>query len=267
MGTTRCAGLLVETCGDVNGDDCTEFAAPLPCQGGSCSLGVCGPPEDCFDDCTMAGVSQCSGNGVQMCGEFDSDDCLDLGPVMECGEGSTCSSGLCTASCLDECVAGSVVCVGMAGERVCGEWDGDPCLDLGGPISCPMGQYCSTGVTGLMMCQTCTDDCDPTSYTAMCDTGTFTECIVDGDIDPCFEVATVSCDDCLTRPGTDMCWSCCEMCGDFMCTTNESSCTCPIDCGAVCGDGCCNGSESQTTCCMDCTCTPPTTCFGPSGCF
>ena len=71
----------------------------------------------------------------------------------------------------------------------------------------------------------------------------FTECVADGDIDPCYEVATIECTECLTRPGTDMCWGCCESCGDGMCTVNEDTCSCPVDCGAVCGDGATEANE------------------------
>jgi hypothetical protein len=46
-----------------------------------------------------------------------------------------------------------------------------------------------------------------------------------------------------------------DTCGDNSCTGNETSTSCPADCGgsnAVCGDGTCNGSENATTCPADC---------------
>ncbi|MBR57033.1 MAG: hypothetical protein CMH54_03135 [Myxococcales bacterium] len=45
---------------------------------------------------------------------------------------------------------------------------------------------------------------------------------------------------------------CGTVCGDGVCNGNESSQSCANDCGSVCGDGVCNGTESSTNCVGDC---------------
>jgi len=49
----------------------------------------------CPDDCLPAGSRQCSGNGYQVCGNTDEDECLEWGTVTACGTDETCSNGRC----------------------------------------------------------------------------------------------------------------------------------------------------------------------------
>lgn len=44
----------------------------------------------------------------------------------------------------------------------------------------------------------------------------------------------------------------CPWCGDGSCNGNETTASCPQDCGTLCGDGVCNGTESYATCPQDC---------------
>lgn len=41
-------------------------------------------------------------------------------------------------------------------------------------------------------------------------------------------------------------------CGDGVCNGDETTATCPMDCGSACGDGVCNGNENYTVCPQDC---------------
>jgi uncharacterized membrane protein YgcG len=41
-------------------------------------------------------------------------------------------------------------------------------------------------------------------------------------------------------------------CGDGTCSNNETTCSCPQDCGSRCGDGCCNSGENCSSCSSDC---------------
>ncbi|HEV8321723.1 MAG TPA: hypothetical protein VG389_08935 [Myxococcota bacterium] len=204
-GSTRCTGNLVETCGDLDGDDCVEFGDPSPCpMGQTCSNGQCGDPTACTDECA-AGSNVCSGDGVQTCGTSDTDPCLDLGAPMPCTPPETCSNGACAASCVDECAAGTAVCASSISQRLCGDWDSDPCLDLSPPGPCPAGQACIADVGCSAV--TCVDECDPQTFSWTCSpTGGYTACVTDGDADPCYEMAT---EPCTTCPGPPQCVECC----------------------------------------------------------
>jgi hypothetical protein len=52
------------------------------------------------------------------------------------------------------------------------------------------------------------------------------------------------------------------LCGDGLCSGQETQANCPEDCPATpppfCGDGLCNGNETQASCPADCT--PPPVC-------
>jgi hypothetical protein len=57
----------------------------------------------CANDCA-SGTKQCSGNGVQTCGNYDTDSCLEWSLPTPCSSGQICSSGSCSAaSCTGEC--------------------------------------------------------------------------------------------------------------------------------------------------------------------
>jgi uncharacterized repeat protein (TIGR01451 family) len=59
------------------------------CQGGACV-------ESCSDECS-SGQKQCSGtSGYKICGNYDSDSCLDWSSVTNCASNQTCSGGNCT---------------------------------------------------------------------------------------------------------------------------------------------------------------------------
>lgn len=58
-------------------------------------------------------------------------------------------------------------------------------------------------------------------------------------------------------------------CGDGACNGDETSETCPEDCGAApyCGDGTCNGDETPATCPEDCDSQPPYSIIAVSGMY
>jgi PKD repeat protein len=66
-------------------------------SGNYCSIEVVDPPQICSNECT-AGEKKCNGNGVQTCGDYDSDTCTEWGTVANCAANQTCASGFCTAS-------------------------------------------------------------------------------------------------------------------------------------------------------------------------
>ncbi|MBW1811453.1 MAG: hypothetical protein JRJ87_24910 [Deltaproteobacteria bacterium] len=64
----------------------------------SLSLTGCGSSgASCNDDCTTLGEQRCSANenGYEVCGNYDSDNCLEWGGLVECTGGDTCTNGTC----------------------------------------------------------------------------------------------------------------------------------------------------------------------------
>ncbi|MBI4052513.1 MAG: hypothetical protein HY394_00570 [Candidatus Diapherotrites archaeon] len=52
----------------------------------------------CSNDCSSAGLRQCSGSGYNVCGNFDEDDCLEWGSWTGCPDGRACANGNCEVS-------------------------------------------------------------------------------------------------------------------------------------------------------------------------
>ncbi len=143
-GQTRCSGAeVVERC--VAGTDgCAAWTADPACAAGSrCEAGAC--VEACTDECATPGLGECDGGGVRLCGNFDGDGCLEFSTAEPCPSGTSCSLGVCSAGCADECLAsGNLDC---SGDRVvvCGQADADSCLDLSTQRLCVAGESCIAG--------------------------------------------------------------------------------------------------------------------------
>ncbi len=161
-GDLRCGAAGVQECrADADGDPCLDWAPEEACADGeSCSNGVC-MAGGCMDECGE-GTSRCSpgGPGRQDCGQFDADDCFDWSEVRNCGDGQSCSNGVCTLieDCANECAEGTVQCTDGNRARVeCGNTDADDCLELGPPIRCGDDEICSGGECQLA--DMCEDEC------------------------------------------------------------------------------------------------------------
>ncbi len=123
-----------ETCNSVDDD----------CDGSVDEGGVCQP--SCTNDCTW-GNMQCNGNGVQVCGNFDSDSCSEWSSISQCGSGKVCELGQCInqpPQCSNECSTGSKQCSGN-GYKVCGNYDSDSCTEWSGVSQCGTGKTCDNG--------------------------------------------------------------------------------------------------------------------------
>lgn len=74
------------------------------CASGKCNsnTGMCeaqgNTTSTCTNACSTAGVSECSGNGNRICGNYDSDSCLEWSNVNSCNSGQSCVSGTCVGS-------------------------------------------------------------------------------------------------------------------------------------------------------------------------
>jgi len=55
----------------------------------------------CTNQCSTSGAKECSGDGYHVCGNYDSDKCLEWSAVTACGAGEACSDGVCSPVCTD----------------------------------------------------------------------------------------------------------------------------------------------------------------------
>lgn len=145
VGAVKCDGNATTRCDDLNGDGCLEWGAAVACGANeSCSNGRC--ELGCTNECVSTGERRCDGNGVAICGDTDADDCLEWGTVSACAPGSSCSNGVCAATCSDECgSAGQKSCDAGGNVITCGDTDTDDCLEWGSPVACGGGATCDAG--------------------------------------------------------------------------------------------------------------------------
>ncbi|MDY0060348.1 MAG: hypothetical protein RBU45_11090 [Myxococcota bacterium] len=157
LGQTRCDADGVQTCGEADADDCREWTPTVPCpEGLQCVDGAC--KAVCRDEC-LVGEVVCSGAGTRSCGQHDLDDCRELGPVVPCPEGQSCSQGECRQECTDECpeLAQRECTLALDAFRTCGRFDEDDCLDWSSPSPCAPNERCAAGICEVV----CQDECRP----------------------------------------------------------------------------------------------------------
>lgn len=140
----------IVVCNDYNQDSCLEWGSPTPCQQPYlCSLGNC--VATCQDECSIVNEKTCvdgATNLYEICGNWDSDDCLEWGSSIQCPDTLVCSNGNCALSCENECVVVNATrCVdGIDATATCGDYNDDTCLEWGTPLYCEAWQSCSQGV-------------------------------------------------------------------------------------------------------------------------
>jgi hypothetical protein len=196
-GESECVGpSKVRLCGQADSDECLDWQMPQDCMGeDECSAGVC--TDQPVDECTEGEV-KCIGNGVATCGDLDQNGIFEWGPPTPCTAGSTCSSGECSADCVDECQLS--LCQNLL-YRECGNFDSDSCTELSPGTNCTSGQPCMQGScsvdAGCELSQVTCDD-PPASF---CVDGTTLRtyspagsCNATGDCD--YSYTDESCDDC-----------------------------------------------------------------------
>lgn len=159
--SARCTDGTSQSCGNFDADACLEWGPPIACDGAEiCDDGRCTPPGECVHACAPA-QQRCDGGGVSSCGQHDGDPCLEWGPPSPCGQGEMCADpGQCISDCEDECADGEGVCAG-GGARTCGQFDADPCFELGEAVPCADGETCSDGACSAE----CVDECDDGAIT------------------------------------------------------------------------------------------------------
>ena len=167
--------------------------------------------------------------------------------VGTCGSGTSCFAGGCVADCGDQCsYSGQRACAGGTTYQVCGDTDGDGCLEWSPPKACGGGSQCQ----GPGEC-TCTPSCTGKSCG---DDGCGGSC---GTCGGCYVCSAAG--QCAAEPpecgaqecGHDACGNLCGSCGacsecsaQGACVATASECNgkqCGVDaCGNSCGecDGC-----------------------------
>ena len=72
----------------------------------------------------MREAVDCQANGIVTCGDENADDCLEWSPPVPCTDAATCSDGVCSETCTDECVEDGCDELSF---RACGQYDLDAC--------------------------------------------------------------------------------------------------------------------------------------------
>ncbi|MBT9558309.1 MAG: right-handed parallel beta-helix repeat-containing protein [Myxococcales bacterium] len=233
VGAKKCIGTGVSTCGNTDSDSCLEWGTASSCSAGqACSNGFC--TTSCSDECSVNGAKICEGQGVKLCSDTDQDGCLEWGSPVTCEAGTTCSNGLCSSTCSDECgPAGSKRC-DTGGVQSCGNTDTDGCLEWGSAVACGAGQACSGGACTL----TCKDDCNVKGERRCASATTFETCDDQND-DGCLEWGTAE-----ACTGGDVCalGSCALSCVNECDTSGAKRCNVAGTGVELCaehdGDGC-----------------------------
>ena len=84
----------------------------------------------CTDDCETEGYTECFGDsGYRVCGQYDSDTCLDWSSSVPCGADRRCQDGACIEFCQNACSQNEVGCVQNDDSKswFCSDEDGDGC--------------------------------------------------------------------------------------------------------------------------------------------
>lgn len=184
-GAKKCDANAVVTCGDDNADGCLEWAQAAPCGELVCAGGRC--QAQCSSDCTEDGARKCDGDGFATCTDTNADGCLEWGTVKPCGPTETCSNGLCSATCSDECTVRDATKCQMDAVSTCGDTNGDTCLEWGSPVPCDEGQTCSGGTCSTV----CTSECTVKDAVRCDEAGRVVKCL-DPKGDGCLKWGTPS---------------------------------------------------------------------------
>jgi hypothetical protein len=146
VGSTMCNGDYIQTCGNYDADLCLEWNSGTYCTYG-CAGGLCLSQinvTNCTDSCNYVGQTQCNGDYIQTCGNYDADLCLEWNSGTYCDYG--CAGGLCLSqinvtNCTDSCnYVGQTQCNGDY-IQTCGNYDADLCLEWNSGTYCDYGCY------------------------------------------------------------------------------------------------------------------------------
>ncbi|HWO19945.1 MAG TPA: hypothetical protein VNO30_14260 [Kofleriaceae bacterium] len=172
-GATSCATTTSErTCGNFDGDVCLEWSTPMSCAATElCANNACTPAPlltvtragagtgtvsstpvgiSCGTDCseryvmgTMVTLAAAPSGGGTFAG-WSGGGCSGTGPCAVTMTAATTVSASFDPACSDQCTAGASRCAGAGQTQVCGNYDGDACLEWSASIACSSGRACLT---------------------------------------------------------------------------------------------------------------------------
>ena len=129
-------------CDDWNEDGCLEWGTPtecgdtLVCSGGNCAI-------SCQSDCAVANETRCEGNGVETCGDYNDDGCLEWGTPNYCEVWQECQNGSCAQAQPPATVLINEILYDSEGE------DTETWVELRGPAGTDMAGFRLVGVDGI----------------------------------------------------------------------------------------------------------------------
>ncbi|MBW2735728.1 MAG: hypothetical protein JRH20_25360, partial [Deltaproteobacteria bacterium] len=273
-GSVECVNDGVRRC-EAMADGCGRWTPAIPCPADAphCSDGVCA--ASCSDECEEH-ERRCTPEATyQVCGQHDSDGCLEWGSALACANDETCVEGACVLQCDGKpcpCAAGETQpCEALGqcenGVRRCVEGQFGPCEWERGPTSevCDGEDNDCNGLKddGLIapacqrqagVCIGARQRCEGARGWSSCRSEDYTHAAAI--LGLTYEVEETRCDeqdnDCDGK--TDEPVACQpDPCGDGRCEGNETPNNCPQDCKVVpCGDGTCAPNETPESCPQDC---------------
>ncbi|OIP36296.1 MAG: hypothetical protein AUK47_15265 [Deltaproteobacteria bacterium CG2_30_63_29] len=182
VGRTSCTDGLLSTC-VAGADGCSTWGPGVACPTHQrCDAGECiDNTVVCENECGTSGERSCESAGTRICGQFDADACLDLGPPTSCQSDESCVDGQCVKNCSATCtVAGAKACEPGGDRRAfrtCIDVNG--CLQWGDVSQCPTAERCDGGAC-VPDVQPCSDDC--TTQGASCQGNAVVQCgLLDAD--------------------------------------------------------------------------------------
>jgi hypothetical protein len=123
------------------------------CDGQIDEGGVCG--VGCQNECVYQS-RRCQGNGYQVCGDYDPDNCTEWSQITSCSFGQVCDNGQCITpppGCENECFPNWARECSGNGYKICGNFDQDSCLEWGSVTQCSFGETCNNGYCIMDGCE------------------------------------------------------------------------------------------------------------------
>ncbi|MBU0504637.1 hypothetical protein KJ708_01495 [bacterium] len=210
---------------------------------------------------TTASLRQCAiPSGYQTCTKSDSGVCTEWSAAQACDDGETCSNGMCSTTCTNECSEGEKQCT-LTGYQECGEFDDDLCLEWGENNLCEVNESCSLGACHPL--SECSDECETNATRCTVAEDAYQTCgLYDADTCTDWGAITQCNDDEMCSAGS--CGTACnchykEVYCEASAPDSSTKCSCDPDCSgseACSSDGYCDHwcPAGEDPDCEECVC-------------